>query len=132
VADDYTISDAELYELLEAPNSPAVQDLRESAQRVGRGARRRTHGRIAAGIEVHEPAQDGAGWHADIETAAEDPETGAPIGLFVEVGTKPHVIEAKGDYSLHNSGTGQYFGKKVSHPGTDPQPHLRPALYEDL
>jgi hypothetical protein len=127
---DYEINDAELYELLEAPTSPAVQDLRSSAKRVARGAKRRTHGRIAAGVEAHEPARDGKGWYADIETGAED-EHGAPIGLFVEVGTRPHVIEPRDKKALAWPG-GKHPVKKVHHPGTQAQPHLRPALYEDL
>lgn len=130
MADEFSIDEQEMYELLDAPTSPAVRDLRESAQRVGRGARRRTHGRIAAGINVHEPAREGAGWYADVETGAED-EHGAPIGLFVEVGTRPHIIEARDKQALHWA-SAEHPVKKVHHPGTQAQPHLRPALYEDL
>lgn len=47
-----------------------------------------------------------------------------------EYGSEPHLIEANGDYSLHNSETGEYFGRIVNHPGTPEQPFLRPALYK--
>ena len=52
----------------------------------------------------------------------------APYAAWVELGTKPHPIDAKGPYSLHNAETGQYFGPHVNHPGTRPQPYLRRAL----
>lgn len=47
-----------------------------------------------------------------------------------EYGSEPHIIEANGDYSLHNSETGEYFGRIVNHPGTPEQPFMRPALYK--
>jgi bacteriophage HK97-gp10 putative tail-component len=47
-----------------------------------------------------------------------------------EYGSAPHVIESQGDYSLHNSETGEYFGKRVNHPGTPEQPFMRPSLYK--
>ena len=46
----------------------------------------------------------------------------------VENGTKPHIIRAKNKKVLANVNTGQFFGKKVRHPGTSPQPFLMPAL----
>ncbi len=130
MADDFRINQAEMRALLDDPNGPVVSDLRESTKRVARGAKRRTHGRIAEGVQAHEPQRDARGWYGDVETAAED-EHGAPIGLFVEVGTAPHIIESHGDYPLRSK-DGRVFGKRVKHPGTEAQPHLRPALYEDL
>jgi hypothetical protein len=55
---------------------------------------------------------------------------GQTYALYVEMGTRPHVIRAHGDYSLRNRETGQGFGPVVHHPGTRPQPFLRPALYQ--
>lgn len=57
-----------------------------------------------------------------------------PLGL--ELGTRPHSIDAKGADSggrkvLANKKTGQIFGRHVDHPGTPPFPWLRVAL-EDL
>lgn len=47
-----------------------------------------------------------------------------------EYGSRPHIIESGGAYSLHNHETGQYFGRRVKHPGTPSQPFMRPALYK--
>lgn len=48
---------------------------------------------------------------------------------YVELGTGPHVIRSHGPYPLRNAETGQVFGPVVHHPGTPPQPYMRPALY---
>lgn len=54
----------------------------------------------------------------------------APYAAYVELGTRPHLITSHGPYSLHNAETGEYFGREVHHPGTHPEPYLRPALYQ--
>lgn len=131
MADDLVINDSEMRQLLTGATGEVMQELRRLGGVVERGAKRRTHGRIAAGVKAHEPGVEDGNGYVDIETAAED-ENGAPIGLFIEVGTRPHVIESHGNYPLRNAATGQVFGKKVNHPGTEAQPHLRPALYEDF
>lgn len=132
MADDFRIDQREMDRLLRGDTGEVMQELRRLGKVVERGAKRRTHGRIAEGVRAHEPKVDAAGPYVDVETGAEDAETGAPIGLFIEVGTRPHVIESHGDYPLRNRETGQVFGRKVNHPGTEAQPHLRPALYEDF
>lgn len=53
---------------------------------------------------------------------------GADYALDVELGTRPHIIESHGPWPLRNRRTGQVFGRRVEHPGTEPQPFLRPAL----
>jgi hypothetical protein len=53
--------------------------------------------------------------------------TGYPIGYGLEIGTAPHVIKSHGLYPLKDK-YGRVFGQKVNHPGTLPQPYLRPAL----
>ncbi|GGM53276.1 hypothetical protein ACFFX1_54990 [Dactylosporangium sucinum] len=131
MTDDLHINQAEMRALLDDPSGPVVGDLRKSAKRVERGAKRRAPQWARDGVNAKEPGRDGEGWYADVATEAESKD-GAPIGLFAEVGTKPHVIESHGDYPLRNAKTGQVFGKKVNHPGTEAQPHLRPALHEDL
>jgi hypothetical protein len=65
--------------------------------------------------------KDAGGLHADIGTDVE-------YALYVETGTRPHVIESHGDYPLRSKSTGQVFGRRVNHPGTTAQPYLRPAL----
>ena len=52
---------------------------------------------------------------------------GQYLGPLIERGTRPHPIDAHGPWSLHNALTGQYFGPHVDHPGTHPQPFIRPA-----
>ncbi len=131
MAGDLVWNDREVDRLLRGESGEVMGELRKIGKTVERGAKRRTHGRIAEGVVAHEPAVDAQGPHVDIATEAED-EHGAPIGLFVEVGTAPHVIRSKGDYPLRNAATGQVFGREVQHPGTEAQPHLRPALYEDF
>lgn len=130
MADDLVINRAEMHALLYGDNGPVMWELVNLGKRVERGAKRRSKGRIAKGVQARAPKVDAQGPHIDIETAAED-ERGAPIGLFTEVGTQPHVIESHGDYPLRSQ-DGRVFGRKVNHPGTEAQPHLRPALYEDI
>lgn len=52
----------------------------------------------------------------------------ADYSAAVEFGTKPHIIRAKDKKVLANARTGQFFGKKVRHPGTSPQPFLLPSV----
>ncbi|MFF4346807.1 hypothetical protein [Streptomyces sp. NPDC001530] len=47
----------------------------------------------------------------------------------VELGTPPHVILPKNKKALHWPGA-DHPVRKVNHPGTQPQPYLRPALYQ--
>lgn len=70
--------------------------------------------------------EDAEGLYVDIQSPATTP-SGYPYGLGVEVGTVAHVIESHGPYPLRDK-KGNVFGRKVSHPGTDPQPYLRPSL----
>ena len=48
---------------------------------------------------------------------------------FLERGTKPHIIESTGPWSLSNYATG-YFGPVVKHPGARPYPFLLESLWE--
>ena len=48
----------------------------------------------------------------------------------VEFGTPPHEIVSHGPWSLHNAETGDYFGRRVWHPGQQAQPFMRTALYQ--
>lgn len=47
----------------------------------------------------------------------------------VELGTAPHVILPRNKKALHWPGADHPVAK-VNHPGTAPQPYLRPALYQ--
>lgn len=131
MADDLVINHAELEHLLHGETGEVMRELRRLGKTVERGAKRRAPEWARDGVNAKEPKVDAAGAYVDIATEAESAD-GAPIGLFAEVGTPPHVIRSKGDYPLRNRKTGQVFGKEVYHPGTQAQPHLRPALYEDV
>lgn len=69
---------------------------------------------------------DELGLYVDIISPAETPD-GYPYALGVEIGTAAHIIRSKGPYPLRDK-RGNVFGKEVNHPGTDPQPYLRPAM----
>jgi len=52
--------------------------------------------------------------------------TNVKYAKCVEFGTKPHIIRVKNAKVLTDGKT--FFGKEVHHPGTKPQPFLRPAF----
>ncbi len=52
----------------------------------------------------------------------------APYSVFVEEGTSPHVIVPRVKRGLANTRTGQFFGKKVNHPGTRANPFMSRAV----
>ena len=53
----------------------------------------------------------------------------APYAANVEFGTAPHVIEPKDAKALRfKRGDQVVFARKVHHPGTQPQPYMRPAI----
>ena len=51
--------------------------------------------------------------------------------IFVEKGTRPHVIRAKNKKVLGNKKVG-FFGKQVNHPGSRAKPYLEPAAISNL
>jgi len=53
-------------------------------------------------------------------------------GLYVEYGTPPHIIKPKNKKALHWGGTNGPVVKLVHHPGTRPQPFIRPAINTKL
>jgi hypothetical protein len=55
----------------------------------------------------------------------------APYAAWVELGTRPHVILPKNAQALrwYGSDGGAVFARRVNHPGTRPEPYLRPALF---
>lgn len=67
----------------------------------------------------------------DLIVSATGGADGRTYAAYVELGTRPHVIESHGDYPLRNRRTGQVFGRRVNHPGTRERPYLRPALYTE-
>lgn len=54
------------------------------------------------------------------------------LGYLLENGTQPHTILPKNSDTLVFNIDGEtIFAKKVSHPGTNPQPHFIPALQKN-
>ncbi len=52
----------------------------------------------------------------------------APYALFVHEGTRPHPIAVVNKKVLANKRMGQFFGKRVQHPGTRPNPFMQRAI----
>jgi hypothetical protein len=88
-----------------------------------------SHGRQAgyARDRIHvERGADALGPYRDVGSDAMSPDGyNYPLGL--ELGTRPHVIESHGNYPLRDK-YGHIFGRRVDHPGTQPQPWCRAAL----
>lgn len=125
------LNDAAIRELLNSETGPVGRDLVVKAQRVTQYAKRlcsvspsgsgdHSSGHLRSSIDW-DLGRDEEGLHADIGTTVD-------YALYVEFGTKPHIIESHGPYPLRNRKTGQVFGRRVRHPGTTAQPFLRPAL----
>lgn len=94
------------------------------AQEVARDARRFAP-EDTGYLMTHIRVQDG-GRRVVALGAGLPPNADAPA--YVEFGTRPHSIDSHGDYPLRSK-TGQAFGRHVNHPGTAPQPFMRPAAY---
>lgn len=56
--------------------------------------------------------------------------TNVEYAPYVERGTSPHIIRPDGDALVFESGGETVFAARVEHPGTEPQPYLRPALLD--
>lgn len=55
-------------------------------------------------------------------------ESQASYSIYVELGTRPHIIVPVNKRVLANKRTGQIFGKLVRHPGTAPNPFFKRGL----
>lgn len=129
-------NDAEYEKLVHGPDGPTARMLQRVGETVTQGAKRRaatspdgSHGRGSGYMRSNigwRLGRDTSGLYVDVESTARTPE-GAYYGLFVEVGTGPHIIASHGDYPLRDK-HGNVFGRVVHHPGTRAQPYLRPAL----
>lgn len=123
--------------LLNGRDGPVARDLAAKAAWVAQeqkrlapvspdGSHGRPSGYMRSSIDVN-LGRDERGLFADIGPTATTPE-GHAYPLDVELGSRPHLIESKGDYPLRNPKTGQVFGRSVNHPGTEAQPFIRPSL----
>lgn len=86
-------------------------------------------------IQERAPKKTGA-MAASIKVEFSDPMTvkvtGSAVAGYQEFGTRPHVILPKNKpYLVFKTKDGRFVRtKKVNHPGTKPQPFIRPAVNE--
>lgn len=81
---------------------------------------------------TREIGEDSESVYCDVISPAQTLD-GAPLGLFLEVGTRAHTISAKNAPRLVfpwvEAVPGYVFATQtVHHPGTEAQPYLRPAV----
>ncbi len=129
-------NDRELNRLLNSESGPVGRFMARVGEVGTQGAKRRapvspdgSHNRPSGYMRSQigwKIGTDAEGLYVDIISPAESPN-GYPYALGVEVGTAAHTIRSKGPYPLRDK-RGNVFGKEVQHPGTNPQPYLRPAM----
>lgn len=132
-------SEAEIRAFLNDPAGPVAHLLQELGGRAAAFAkakvRKRTTGSPGKSGRPGNSAPPGA-TAASIASALHTPGDDLPWAeasggwatFYLEKGTKRHVIEALGPYSLSNLKTG-YFGPVVDHPGARPYPFLTEGLW---
>lgn len=126
-----SVNVADIHRFTRDGNGPIARDLQRRAELVtqeqkrlcptsprGSGGNRSGHLRSSIGWSMGE---DGEGLYADVGPR------GVDYWMYPEFGTKPHVIESKGNYPLR-SASGQVFGRRVHHPGTPATPYIRPSI----
>ncbi|WP_144070238.1 hypothetical protein [Nonomuraea indica] len=136
-------NEPQVYWLLKSYEGPVGRHMGVLGEKVKIGAQRRApvspagsdgrpRGYLRSKIRW-DRGRDVIGQYVDISSPARTVH-GEPVGLFMEVGTRAHVIRPRnpnGWLRWVGSDGKVHFAKKVNHPGTRPYPHLRPAL-EDL
>jgi hypothetical protein len=136
-------NEREMYELTHGEAGAVGRIMARKGEIVTQGAKRRapvsprgSGGRPSGYLRskiAWELGHDALGVYVDVASPARTVD-GQPYGLFVEVGTRPHVIRPKnpnGMLKWTGPDGAVHFAKQVHHPGTRAQPHLRPAL-DDL
>lgn len=137
-------NEPEVFWLLRSFEGPVGRHVATLARRVHRGAVRRANVSPAGDLEAGRPAgymrsrirwdmgHDVIGVYADISSPARTARDNAPYGLFMEVGTRAHVIRPKrpdGWLRWVDRGGRVRFAQVVHHPGTRPYAYLRLSLY---
>ncbi|MFI7449543.1 hypothetical protein ACIBQX_18750 [Nonomuraea sp. NPDC049714] len=135
-------NEAELFRVLKSYNGPVGLHIAKLAREVTRTSKRYANVSPAGDIDAGRPpgymrakirwdrGRDLIGVYADISSPARTARDGAPYGLFMEVGTRPHIIRPKRpDGWLRFMVDGKVvFARVVHHPGTRPYAYLRRAL----
>jgi hypothetical protein len=115
--------DGAVYKDLERRGKAGAQMARRLCPTSPAGSHGRPSGYLRSTIDYEIARGPDGNLYVDIVTP-----DGVPIAPLVELGTVAHTITSHGDYPLRNRATGQVFGRTVQHPGTSPQPFLRPAI----
>lgn len=135
-------NEKELDSLLHSKTGPVGRHLAKCGEFVTLGAKRRApvsadarHGRPPGYMRSRigwDMGRDALSLYVDISSPARTSD-GAPYGLFMEVGTRPHKIYPKritGVLVFWHGGQ-LLFRSSVNHPGTRPYAYLRKSL-DDL
>lgn len=135
-------NEPEVFHVLKSYQGPVGLHIAKLARQVNRTAKRYANVSPAGDIEAGRPpgymrsrirwdmGRDLIGVYADISSPARTARDGAPYGLFMEVGTRPHVIRPKkpGGWLRFLDNGKVRFARVVYHPGTRPYAYLRRAL----
>ncbi|MET8866532.1 hypothetical protein ABZW11_26640 [Nonomuraea sp. NPDC004580] len=135
-------NEPEVFYVLKSYEGPVGLHIAKLARRCTRTAKRFANVSPAGDIEAGRPpgymrskirwdrGRDLIGVYADISSPARTARDNAPYGLFMEVGTRAHIIRPKRpDGWLRFMVDGRVvFAKVVHHPGTRPYAYLRRAL----
>lgn len=134
------LNEAAIHALLTgSDNAPIARALIRAGEVVMKGAKRRCPTSPAGSVDAdgnrHPSGTLRSSIRANLDGSGSKMRavigTDIPYALYVEFGTRAHIIESTGPWPLRNRMTGQTFGRVVHHPGTPAQPYLRPAL-DDL
>lgn len=135
-------NEPEVFYVLKSYEGPVGLHIAKLARTVTRTAKRFANVSPAGDIEAGRPpgymrakirwdmGRDVIGVYADISSPARTARDDAPYGLFMEVGTRPHVIRPKraGGWLRWTGTGGVKFALYTNHPGTRPYAYLRRAL----
>jgi hypothetical protein len=136
-------NEAEVYRLLKSYEGPVGLHIAKLARRVNRTAKKYANVSPNGDIEAGRPpgymrarirwdmGRDLIGVYADISSPARTARDNKPYPIYIELGTRPHVIRSKRpDGWLRFFVNGRVvFAKVVHHPGTRAYAPLRRALY---
>lgn len=112
---------------------------REALSELGAGIQQAASLALKAAVKASEESVRGTSLYRDRTGATRASLTSAVSGLtgsvssgkstrFLEFGTRPHVIEARGGGMLRFVMSGQVmFRRRVQHPGTSPRPFMQVA-----
>lgn len=136
-------NEPELFRVLKSYEGPVGLHVAKLARRCTRTAKEFANVSPAGDLEAGRPrgymrskirwdrGRDVIGVYADVSSPARTARDGAPYGLFMEVGTRPHVIRPRrqGGWLRWQGADGRiYLAHQVTHPGTRPYAYLRRAL----